>query len=235
MALGHCVCNPKQPCPCDIFHSHNLCPCAGERPDPPKEAIRLTQTVRKAGCASKISQADLQRVLSQLPTYDDPNVLVGIAAGDDAGIYDIGGEYNLVQTVDVFSPVVDDPYTYGQICAANSVSDIYAMGGKPVCALSVIGFPIEELPGEVMADILRGGVETLREAGVSVIGGHSINDEELKCGFAVTGLIQGNGGVTNAGARPGDVPGINQASGDGAYFVRRTDRTRLRRSGRIDR
>ncbi len=178
-------------------------------------SIRLTQTVRKAGCASKISQADLQRVLSSLPQYDDPDVLVGMAAGDDAGIFRIDGEFNLVQTVDVFSPVVDDPYTFGKICAANSLSDIYAMGGRPLCALSIIGFPIEELPGEAMTEILRGGIETMHEAGVSVIGGHSIHDEEVKCGFAVTGLIRGIQGITNAGARPGDALVLTKPIGTG--------------------
>lgn len=214
IALNHCICNPKQPCPCETFNTQNLCPCAGERPDPTPGSIQLTKTVRKAGCASKISQADLQRVLSQLPTYDDPNVLVGIAAGDDAGVYRIGGDFDLVQTVDVFSPVVDDPYTFGQICAANSVSDIYAMGARPICALSIIGFPIETLPGEVMSDILRGGIDKMREAGVSVIGGHSINDEELKCGFAVTGLIRGTGMTTDA-ARPGDALVLTKPLGVG--------------------
>ena len=204
MALGHCVCNPKKPCPCNTLIEKDLCPCAGERPDPPKEAIRLTQHVRKAGCGSKISRADLKRVLKDLPTTDDPNVLVGFPAGDDAGIYRLDGEYNLVQTVDVFSPVVDDPYTFGQIGAANSVSDVYAMGGKPICALSIIGFPIEELPSEVMTEILQGGIDKMTEAGVSVIGGHSINDEEVKCGFAVSGLIKGMGAVKNDGAKAGD-------------------------------
>jgi len=204
IALGHCVCNPKQPCPCDIFREQNLCPCAGEKPDPPKGAVRLTRHVRKAGCASKISRAELNRILPELPLFDDPNVLVGIAAGDDAGVYKIDGEFNLVQTVDVFSPVVDDPFTFGQITAANSVSDIYAMGGRPISALSIIGFPIELLPRQVMIEILRGGIEKMHEAGVSVIGGHSINDEEPKFGFAVTGLIRGAGQVTNSGARPGD-------------------------------
>ncbi len=204
IALGHCVCNPKLKCPCPSLINENLCPCAGERRDPPKGPVRLTEYVRKVGCASKINHRDLHTVLAQLPTFDDPHVILGVAAGDDAGVYDIGGDYNIVQTVDVFSPVIDDAYTFGQICAANSVSDIYAMGGRPVCALSIIGFPIEDLPHEVMAEILRGGIETLREANVSVIGGHSINDEEIKGGFAVTGLINGGGSVTVSGARPGD-------------------------------
>lgn len=215
IALGHCVCNPKLPCPCTVLIEQDLCPCAGERPDPPLETIRLTQHVRKAGCASKIGRADLKRVLAELPAFDDPNVIVGIAAGDDAGIYRIDGEWNLVQTVDVFSPVVDDPYTFGQISAANSVSDVYAMGGKPICALSIVGFPIEELPHEVMVEILRGGIDTMRAAGVAVVGGHSINDEEIKCGFAVTGLVGDRGGTTNDGARPGDQLVLTKPIGTG--------------------
>ncbi len=215
IALGHCVCNPKQPCPCDIFRTQDLCPCAGERPDPVPGEVKLTRHVRKAGCASKIGRSDLGKVLEALPSYPDPRVLVGIATGDDAGVFDIGGPMNLVQTVDVFSPVVDDPYTYGRICAANSVSDIYAMGARPVCALSVVGFPIESLPRETLIEILRGGIDAMHEAGVSVIGGHSINDEEIKFGFAVTGLIEGSGSVTNSGARPGDALVLTKPLGTG--------------------
>ena len=214
VALGHCVCNPKQSCPCEILIRQDLCPCAGERPDPPKEAIRLTDWARATGCASKISYADLQRVLERLPVDPNPNVLLGVSAGDDAGVYRLEGEWNLAQTVDVFSPVVDDPYLFGQICAANSVSDIYAMGGNPICALSIIGFPIEELPGEIMAEILRGGLESLREAGVAVLGGHSFKSEEIYCGFAVTGLIRGTG-LANDAARPGDVLVLTKPVGTG--------------------
>lgn len=215
MALGHCICNPTQHCPCETFTNYDLCPCAGERPDGSIAEIRLTQHVRKPGCASKIDQSDLRRVLDQLPDIDDPNVLVGVAAGDDAGIYQLNGPHNLVQTVDVFSPIVDDPFTFGQISAANSVSDIYAMGGSPVCALSIIGFPIEDLPHEIMVEILKGGIETMREAGVAIIGGHSINDAEIKAGFAVTGLIRGTGSVTIDGARPGDSLVLTKPIGTG--------------------
>ena len=187
--LGHCVCNPKKPCPCDIFKDHNICTCAGEKMPVKSHDVALTQYVRKAGCASKIGQADLMRILSTLPPVTDPNVLVGTAAGDDAGIYRIDDRFALVQTVDVFTPCVDDAYLFGQIAAANSVSDVYAMGGRPVTALSIVGFPIDELDGSIMEELLRGGMEKLEEAGCSLIGGHSINDEEIKCGFAVTGLI----------------------------------------------
>ena len=182
--LGHCVCNPKLPCPCPNFKEHNICSCAGERMPVKTGEVCLTQYVRKAGCASKIGQADLAKILSKLPPVTDPRVLVGTAAGDDAGIYQLDNRYSLVQTVDVFTPCVDDPYLFGQISAANSVSDVYAMGGKPLTALSIIGFPIDELDGAIMEAILRGGMDKLNEAGCALISGHSINDEEIKCGFA---------------------------------------------------
>lgn len=215
MALGHCICNPMQNCPCEILIQQDLCPCAGERPDVVEESIRLTRFVQKAGCASKVSQADLEYVLRQLKLYEDPRVLIGMAAGDDAGVYQLEGDLNLVQTVDVFTPVVDDPYTFGEICAANSLSDVYAMGARPLCALSIIGFPVEKLPREVMRDILQGGLDKMQEAGVSVIGGHSINDEEVKCGFAVTGLISGFESVAQSAAQPGDALVLTKPIGTG--------------------
>ena len=170
MRLGHCVCNPRKPCPCDVFREQDLCPCAGERPDNVASAVRLTEMVESPGCASKIDQATLKRVLRDLPSLDDPRVLVGMPAGDDAGIYQLDENTALVQTVDVFSPSVDDPYTFGQIAAANSLSDVYAMGGRPITALSIIGYPIRTLPDEAMREILRGGIDKMTEAGVPVIG-----------------------------------------------------------------
>ena len=203
--LGHCICDPKQPCPCELFKLKNICLCAGERLESPTGEVKLTQLVEKAGCASKIDQAFLKEVLRGLPVVsDDPRVLVGVPAGDDAGIYDMGDGTALVQTVDVFTPSVDDPYMFGQVAAANSVSDVYAMGGRPLTALSVIGFPVRKVPGHVMSDILRGGIDKMREAGVSIIGGHSINDAEIKAGFAVTGVIDKDKVITNAGAKGGD-------------------------------
>ncbi len=160
--------------------------------------------VESAGCASKIDEATLKRVLRGLPFLDDPRVLVGAPAGDDAGVYRLDDELALVQTVDVFTPSVDDPYMFGQIAAANSLSDVYAMGGRPITALSIVGFPIRTVPDDVMHQILRGGMDKMAEAGVAVIGGHSINDKEIKAGFAVTGLVHPDKIVTNAGARPGD-------------------------------
>ncbi len=225
--LGHCICDPKQPCPCPTFKDKNICTCAGERLESPTGAVRLTRLVEKAGCASKIDQAFLKTVLKDLPPVDDPRVLVGMAAGDDAGIYDMGDGQALVQTVDVFTPSVDDPYTFGQVAAANSVSDIYAMGGTPITALSVIGFPVRKIPDQAMSDILRGGIDKMKEAGVAIIGGHSINDPEIKAGFAVTGMIDKTRVVTNAGACSGDVLILTKPLGTGIVaFAAQIDRAR---------
>ncbi len=225
--LGHCICDAKQPCPCATFKQKNVCSCAGERLENPTGPVRLTQLVEKAGCASKIDQAFLKQVLKDLPPVDDPRVLVGMAAGDDAGIYDMGDGRALVQTVDVFTPSVDDPYTFGQVAAANSVSDIYAMGGTPMTALSVIAFPVRKIPDQAMSDILRGGIDKMKEAGCAIIGGHSINDPEIKAGFAVTGLIDKSRVVTNAGARPGDVLILTKPLGTGIVaFAAQIDRAR---------
>jgi len=204
MRLGHCICDPKKPCPCELFKEKDVCTCAGERLDVPAGPVRLTELVDSPGCASKIDQASLQRVLQGLPELDDPRVLVGTAAGDDAGVFSLGDGEALVETVDVFSPSVDDPYTFGQIAAANSLSDVYAMGGRPLVALSIVAFPIREAPESVMREILRGGIDKMAEAGVPVVGGHSINDPQIKAGFAVTGLVRPEAMITNAGARPGD-------------------------------
>ncbi|MFH1716776.1 MAG: selenide, water dikinase SelD [Planctomycetota bacterium] len=213
--LGHCICDPKKPCPCDIFKEKDICLCAGERLESPTGPVQLTRLVEKAGCASKIDQAFLKQVLKNLPSVDDPRVLVGVPAGDDAGVYDMGDGTALVQTVDVFTPSVDDPYTFGQVAAANSVSDIYAMGGTPLTAVSILGFPVRKVPDEAMRQILSGGIDKMNEAGAAVIGGHSINDSEIKAGFAVTGTIDKDRIVTNAGARPGDVLVLTKPLGTG--------------------
>jgi selenide,water dikinase len=213
--LGHCICDPKQPCPCDLFKEKNICLCAGERLESPTGEVKLTHIVEKAGCASKIDQAFLKQVLKDLPAVDDPRVLVGVPAGDDAGVYDMGDGTALVQTVDVFTPSVDDPYTFGQVAAANSVSDIYAMGGTPITAVSVLGFPVRKVPDETMSLILSGGIDKMNEAGVAIIGGHSINDSEIKAGFAVTGTIETDKIVTNAAAKPGDVLILTKPLGTG--------------------
>ncbi len=213
--LGHCVCDPRKPCPCDVFKERDVCLCAGERLPVQSEATGLTQHVRKAGCASKIGQEDLLGLLSRLPPVTDPAVLVGTAAGDDAGVYRLSDTLALVQTVDVFTPCVDDAYAFGQIAAANSLSDVYAMGGRPITALSVIGFPIETLGGGQMEAMMRGGVDKLNEAHCALIGGHSINDEEIKFGFAVTGLIHPNQIICRDRAKPGDLLVLTKPLGTG--------------------
>lgn len=204
IALGHCICNPKKPCPCDLFAERDLCLCAGERPEDAPETVALTSLVKNAGCASKINQNDLKRALGDLPQISHPRVLVGSNTGDDAGIYQLDDELALVQTVDVFTPGVDDPYTFGQIAAANSLSDVYAMGGQPLTALAIIGFPIENLSPRIMTQIMRGGQDKMQEAGVPIVGGHSINDLDVKFGFSVTGQVHPQRIVTNATAQPGD-------------------------------
>jgi selenide, water dikinase len=143
-------------------------------------------------------------VLSKLPKQSDPNVLVGFDTADDAGVYRLGPDLALVQTVDFFTPIVDDPYTFGQIAAANALSDVYAMGGRPISALSIVGFPNTGREVSILEKILAGGHAKMQEAGCAVIGGHSIGDEEIKFGYAVTGVINPKRLLTNGGARAGD-------------------------------
>jgi len=152
--------------------------------------------------------------LRRLPRPTDPNVLVGFDTNDDAGVYRLGPEMALVQTVDFFTPIVDDPYTYGQIAAANSVSDIYAMGGKPISALSIVGFP-EKGDAEILEQILRGGLSKMGEAQCTVIGGHSIRNDDIQFGYAVTGLIHPGRVWRNVGARTGDVLVLTKGLGTG--------------------
>jgi len=213
--LGHCICNPKEPCPCEVFKQDNVCLCAGERLEEVSENVPLTQFVENAGCASKINQTDLKIVLAGLPAISDPRVLVSADTCDDAGVYKLTEELALVQSVDVFTPNVDDPYIFGQIAAANSLSDIYAMGGKPVTALSIVGFPIETMSHKIMNQMLRGGIDKMKEAGVEVIGGHSIKDTEIKFGFAVTGVIDPKKIITNDKAQRGDILILTKPLGTG--------------------
>jgi selenide,water dikinase len=156
----------------------------------------------------------LDSILRRLPRPTDPNVLVGFDTNDDAGVYLVGPELALVQTVDFFTPIVDDPYTFGQIAAANALSDVYAMGGKPVSALSLVGFPDGGDP-EILEQIIRGGLSKMTEAKCSVIGGHSIRNEDIQFGYAVTGVINPQRVWRNVGARPGDVLLLTKAIGTG--------------------
>jgi selenide,water dikinase len=169
----------------------------------PEVKVRLTETVKAGGCASKLSPAILDKVLSKLPRQHDPNVLVGFDHADDAGVYKITSDLALVQTVDFFTPMVDDPYTFGQIAATNALSDVYSMGGRPITALAHVCFPAKgDL--EVLEQILAGGLSKMMEANCTIIGGHSIRDEETKFGYSVTGLIDPARIFTNGGAQPGD-------------------------------
>jgi selenide, water dikinase len=146
-------------------------------------------------------------------------LLVGINTGDDAGVFRLRDDLAIVSTVDFFTPVVDDAYTYGQISAANALSDVYAMGGRPVSALNILCWPQSGLPGEMLAEVLRGGSDKAREAGVVVVGGHSVADEEVKFGMAVTGVIDPRRIVRNIGAKPGDALLLSKALGTGVLMT----------------
>jgi selenide,water dikinase len=176
--------------------------------------VKLTEQVKAGGCASKISPAVLDRVLSQLPKQTNPNVLVGFETADDAGIYKLRDDLALVQTVDFFTPMVDDPYTYGQIAATNALSDVYAMGGTPISALAILGYP-EDGDLDTLAAIMAGGLSKMQEANCAVIGGHSVKDAEMKFGYAVTGVIHPDRVLKNKGAQVGDVLYLTKPIGTG--------------------
>jgi selenide, water dikinase len=168
------------------------------------QQIKLTTMAKAAGCAAKLSPAILDAALRTLPRQTDPNVLVGFDTNDDAGVYRLSGDLAMVQTVDFFTPIVDDPELFGQIAAANALSDVFAMGGRPVSALSVVGFPEHGDPS-ILEAILKGGLQKMVEAGCTVIGGHSIRSEDMVFGYAVTGLIHPDRIWRNVGAMPDDV------------------------------
>lgn len=180
--------------------------------------IKLTSLSSKGGCGCKIGPADLSEVLRSLPQpAPNPNLLVGLDTGDDAGVYRINDDTAIVQTTDFFTPIVDDPYSFGQIAAANAISDVYAMGGKPITALNIVAFPISSLDKSILSEILRGAGDKLEEAGVSLVGGHSIDDQEPKFGLAATGVIHPDNIKTNAGAKPGDKLILTKPIGVGIY------------------
>lgn len=158
---------------------------------------------------------DLSEVLAPLPAAKDPRLLVGRETFDDAGVFLLSDDVALVQTVDFFAPVVDDPYDFGQVAAANALSDVYAMGGQPLTALNIVAFPTGELPLSVLTDILRGGQDKVHEAGAHIVGGHSIIDAELKYGLSVTGRAHPAFLLTNAGAKAGDALIITKPIGSG--------------------
>jgi selenide, water dikinase len=166
--------------------------------------VDLLQMVEYGGCSAKISPKQLEEILKYLPLPNDPDILVDIDTHDDAGVYRVNDELALVLTTDFFPPVCSDPYEFGQIAAVNSISDVYAMGGDPVLALNIMMFPAAKLPMEVYAEILKGGFDKATEAGVRIIGGHTIDDFPPKYGLAVVGYIHPDKIITNAGARSGD-------------------------------
>ena len=180
----------------------------------PREPIRLTQHVKAGGCASKLPAGSLRQVLSALPVQTSPDLLVGFDTSDDAGIFRIGPNQALVQTIDFFTPLVDDPFTFGQIAATNALSDVYAMGGRPLTALAVVCFPQEADLG-ILEQIMRGGLSKMSEANCIVVGGHSVRDAEMKFGYSVTGLIDPGRVYTNAGAVPGDALILTKPLGTG--------------------
>jgi len=167
--------------------------------------IKLTSLTSKGGCGCKIGPGELMGVLRALPQAEpNPNLLVGIDTSDDAGVYKLTEDLALVQTVDFFTPILDDPYSFGQVAAANALSDVYAMGGKPLTVLNIVAFPIKKLDKSILAAILSGAADKVREAGATLVGGHSIDDPEPKFGLAVTGVVHPDKVRANANAKPGD-------------------------------
>ena len=183
--------------------------------------IPLTSLSHGAGCGCKLPAADLLPILGQLAVSDDPRLLVGAASGDDAGVFQLRDDLALVQTVDFFTPIVDDPYDFGRIAAVNALSDVYAMGGQPVTALNLVAFPLARLGAEVLRQILEGGQAAMAQAGCVIVGGHSIDDPEPKYGLAVTGTVDPSRMLTNAGAEPGDVLLLSKPLGVGALTTAR--------------
>ncbi|MBN2236468.1 MAG: selenide, water dikinase SelD [Bacteroidales bacterium] len=177
--------------------------------------IKLTHYTHGLGCACKIEPQKLEAVLKTLPRVFDPNVLVGTETSDDATVYKLNEDLALVQTLDFFTPIVDDPYQFGAIAAANALSDIYAMGAKPIFALNIVGFPESTLPMSVLEEILKGASDKATEAGISVLGGHTIEDPEPKYGMVVSGLIHPDKIIRNTGAKVGDVLVLTKALGTG--------------------
>ena len=166
--------------------------------------VKLTEFSKSAGCAAKIGPGILAEVVGRLPAAKDDRLMVGVETADDAAVYRVSDEVALIQTVDFFPPMVDDPFTFGQIAAANALSDVYAMGGEPRLALNVVAFP-NCLGAEVLGEILAGGASKVKEAGAVLAGGHSINDEEPKYGLCVSGFVKPDRIWKNGGARTGDV------------------------------
>ena len=169
-----------------------------------EENVKLTKLAKCAGCGAKVGAGVLAQLLEGIQVHKDPNLLVGFDKSDDASVYKVSDELALVQTLDFFPPIADDPYTFGQIAATNALSDIYAMGGDPKLALNIMCVP-EDMPKDTVHQILRGGYEKVYEAGALITGGHSIFDDEPKYGLSVTGFVHPDRILTNSGAKEGDV------------------------------
>ena len=166
--------------------------------------VKLTKLAKCAGCGAKVGAGVLAQLLEGIRVHEDPNLLVGFDKSDDASVYKVSDDLALVQTVDFFPPIADDPYLFGQIAATNALGDVYAMGGEPKLCLNIMAIP-ESMPKEAVHQLLRGGYDKVYEAGALITGGHSILDEEPKYGLAVTGFVHPDRVLTNSGARPGDV------------------------------
>lgn len=177
--------------------------------------IRLTHTVKKGGCAAKIAAGTLTELLRSLPRSRHPDLLVGHDLFDDAAVWRVSADVAMIQTLDFFTPILDDPRDFGAVAAANAVSDVFAMGGTPVTALTILAYPLETLPQEVLRELMAGAVEVIHEAGAHLVGGHSIEDDTLKLGFSVTGLGHPDRLWRNDGARPGDALVLTKAVGTG--------------------
>jgi selenide,water dikinase len=188
---------------------------------PQIEAVPLTALAAGAGCGCKLPAAELLPLLSELPPVVDERLLVGADSCDDAAVVLVRPDLALVQSVDFFTPLVDDPYDFGRIAAANALSDVYAMGAAPLSALSLVAFPLARLGGEVLRSVLRGGLDVCAAAGALLAGGHSIDDAEPKYGLAVTGVADPARIVTNAGGRAGDVLVLSKPLGAGAVVTAR--------------
>jgi selenide,water dikinase len=181
--------------------------------------VNLLDTVEYGGCSAKIPPAKLEEILASLPLPSDPNIIVDIDTHDDAGVYRINDDLALVLTTDFFPPVCSDPYEFGQIAAANSLSDIYAMGAVPLLALNIVMFPQADIPMEAYAEILKGGFDKATEAGTRIIGGHTIDDAPPKYGLAVVGTVSPSRVITNAGAAPGDLLILTKPVGTGIILA----------------
>ncbi len=179
-------------------------------------AVKLTSLSHGAGCACKVPAALLAPLVQALPRPSDPNLLVGVSTSDDAGVYRVREDLALVQTVDFFTPIVDDPYDFGRIAATNALSDVYAMGGTPISALNLVAWSVQDLGAEMLGEVLRGGADVARAAGAAIVGGHTIDDPEPKYGLAVTGVIHPDEVITNATGRAGDALVLTKPVGAGA-------------------